>query len=106
MKSKIFNQLLKNKQLMKILCFTLPFIFMSLGILFVMIVNIQSNSKSAYQVAVKNGYTGTEEEWVTTLQGKSAYEIAVENGYLGTEEEWLLSLQGKNGTNGNHSNKK
>lgn len=25
--------------------------------------------------------------------GKSAYEIAVENGFLGTEEEWLESLE-------------
>ena len=26
--------------------------------------------------------------------GKSAYEIAVDNGFVGTEEEWLESLQG------------
>ena len=26
------------------------------------------------------------------LQGKSAYDIAVENGFIGTEEEWLNSL--------------
>lgn len=30
--------------------------------------------------------------------GKSAYQIAVENGFEGTEEEWLDSLKGKNGT--------
>ena len=29
-----------------------------------------------------------------TLQGKSAYDIAVENGFVGTEEEWLNSLVG------------
>lgn len=29
--------------------------------------------------------------------GKSAYEIAVENGYTGTEEEWLTSLKGNKG---------
>lgn len=29
--------------------------------------------------------------------GKSAYEIAVENGFEGTEEEWLASLKGKDG---------
>lgn len=29
--------------------------------------------------------------------GKSAYEIAVENGFEGTEEEWLASLQGSPG---------
>ena len=28
--------------------------------------------------------------------GKSAYEIAVENGFEGTEEEWLESLKGNN----------
>jgi len=29
--------------------------------------------------------------------GKSAYEIAVENGFVGTEVEWLASLKGDNG---------
>jgi len=32
--------------------------------------------------------------------GKSAYEIAVENGFLGTEQEWLDSLEGKDGAQG------
>lgn len=32
--------------------------------------------------------------------GKSAYEIAVDNGFVGTEKEWLSSLQGKNGIDG------
>ena len=32
--------------------------------------------------------------------GKSAYEIAVDNGYQGTEEEWLTSLKGKDGSIG------
>ena len=27
-------------------------------------------------------------------EGKSAYEVAVENGYKGTEQEWLDSLKG------------
>ena len=31
------------------------------------------------------------------LDGKSAYEIAVKHGYFGTEEEWLESLKGKDG---------
>ena len=31
------------------------------------------------------------------LDGKSAYQIAVENGFQGTEEEWLESLEGKAG---------
>ena len=32
--------------------------------------------------------------------GKSAYEIAVENGFVGTEIEWLESLKGINGKDG------
>lgn len=30
--------------------------------------------------------------------GKSAYEIAIQNGYTGTEKEWLASLKGTDGT--------
>lgn len=44
---------------------------------------------SAYEVAVVNGFVGTEEEWLATLDGKSIYQIAVDNGYTGTEQEWL-----------------
>lgn len=32
--------------------------------------------------------------------GDSAYEIALKNGFEGTEEEWLLSLEGKDGAPG------
>ena len=32
--------------------------------------------------------------------GKSAYEIAVEQGYIGTEEDWLASLKGEKGEDG------
>lgn len=32
--------------------------------------------------------------------GKSAYEIAVENGFEGTEQEWLESLKGQDGKDG------
>ena len=38
------------------------------------------------------------------INGKSAYEIAVENGFLGSEIEWLESLKGQSpriGENGN-----
>lgn len=37
-------------------------------------------------------------------KGKSAYEIALDNGFEGTEQEWLRSLQGETpyiGENGN-----
>ena len=32
--------------------------------------------------------------------GKSAYEVAVDNGFVGTEQEWLASLVGAQGANG------
>lgn len=32
--------------------------------------------------------------------GKSAYQIAVDNGYTGTEAEWLASLKGQDGADG------
>ena len=79
---------------------------------------------SVYEIAVKNGYTGTEEEWLATLigngiesvnmdsdgyltiyftdntsytspislKGLSSYEIAVENGFEGTVNDWIDSL--------------
>lgn len=33
-------------------------------------------------------------------QGDSAYQVAVNNGFVGTEEEWLASLQGPKGDPG------
>lgn len=36
-------------------------------------------------------------EWNHGSNGKSAYELAVENGYTGTEQEWLESLKGIDG---------
>lgn len=83
--------------------------------------------KSAYEIAVDEGFVGTEEEWLASLVGpkgetgdtgatgatgpqgpkgdtgdggKSAYQIAVEHGYYGTEEQWLLSLHGEKGDTG------
>ncbi|MFO5979576.1 hypothetical protein ACLBSL_33375, partial [Klebsiella pneumoniae] len=29
-------------------------------------------------------------------QGKSAFQVALDNGFTGTEGEWLISLHGKN----------
>lgn len=36
--------------------------------------------------------------------GKSAYEIAVENGFEGTEQEWLEALKGEDGKDGRDGN--
>ena len=63
--------------------------------------------RSAYELAVENGYRGTLEEWLASLSGNnglSAYELAVENGYRGTEEEWLASLKGTAGDKGDDGN--
>ncbi|MGG1758502.1 hypothetical protein ACTWKC_18130 [Bacillus sp. 4A_MP3] len=37
---------------------------------------------------------------VSIVTGKSAYDIAVENGFSGTIEEWLASLKGEKGNTG------
>lgn len=76
------------------------------------------DGKSAYDIAVENGFNGTETEWLASLKGekgsqgiqgkqgargndgKSAYESAVENGYTGTEAAWVASLKGAKGTKG------
>ncbi|AHZ16187.1 collagen-like protein [Bacillus velezensis] len=82
--------------------------------------------KSAYDIAVDNGFSGTVEEWLASLKGekgntgatgakgdkgdtgatgakgatgvagkdgKSAYELAVQQGFSGTLDEWLASLK-------------
>ncbi len=63
--------------------------------------------KSAYELAVENGFTGSLTDWLASLGGsggKSAYEVAVDNGFVGSEQEWLLSLafgeDGKDGKDG------
>ena len=56
---------------------------------------------SAYEIAKKNGFSGTEQEWLASLSAsKSAYDLAVEQGFVGTLDEWLASLQGANGRDG------
>lgn len=55
---------------------------------------------SAYDIAVKNGFRGSEQAWLNSLVGESAYEIAVEHGFNGSEAAWLESLKGADGQNG------
>lgn len=70
-----------------------------------------TNGLSAYQVAVANGYTGTELQWLESLvgpkggngaDGMSAYEVwEAQPGNGGkTESEFLSSLVGPAGTDG------
>lgn len=54
--------------------------------------NQQDDTKLDY---IKNKPTTTNGE-----DGKSAYELAVDNGYSGTIQQWLDSLKGQDGTNG------
>ncbi len=51
------------------------------------------NGLSAYELAVQNGFDGSLQDWLKSLNGKSAYEIAVDNGYMGTEGEWVKLLE-------------
>ena len=81
---------------------------------------------SAYQIAVEQGYQGSESDWLSSLKGdkgekgntgakgnpgqdgadgKSAYAIAVEHGYENSEDEWLLSLKGEKGDTGERGEK-
>lgn len=70
---------------------------------------VGADGASAYEIAVSNGFVGTEAEWLASLQGNqgdagadgaSAYEIAVANGFVGNEAEWLASLEGDQGDAG------
>lgn len=56
--------------------------------------------KSAYEVAVDNGFVGTAADWVASLEGAdgaSAYAIAVSEGFEGTQAQWIESLKGEAG---------
>ncbi|MFT3992444.1 MAG: hypothetical protein QM680_13650 [Luteolibacter sp.] len=69
-------------------------------------IGLGTDGKSAYEVAVANGFAGTEVEWLESMKGEtgdpgpSDYDIAVANGFAGTEVEWLLSLKGETGDTG------
>lgn len=71
-----------------------------------------NDGTSAFEIAVAAGFTGTQSEWLTSLQGadgndgtngtdgNSAFEIAVTEGFTGTQSDWLTSLKGADGNNG------
>ena len=85
-----------------------------------------TDGKSAYQIAVEQGYQDSESDWLSSLKGdkgekgntgakgnpgqdgadgKSAYAIAVEHGYEDSEDKWLLSLKGEKGDTGERGEK-
>ena len=47
------------------------------------------NGKSAYQVAIDNGFVGTQAEWIDSLIGNSAYEDWLASGKTGTFQDFL-----------------
>ena len=61
---------------------------------------------SAYEIAVKNGYIGSENAWLNSLKGSdgrnglSAYELAGGGLTFSSESEWLKSLKGAKGDKG------
>lgn len=68
----------------------------------VQIVDIRANASNQILVEMADGtiYTTATIPTVQGEEGKSAYEVAVEQGYVGTEEEWLESLKGEQGDEG------
>lgn len=60
--------------------------------------------KSAYEVAVQQGFVGTVTQWLASLRGgtgtpgQSAYQLAVAGGFSGTQAQWLASLKGETST--------
>lgn len=50
---------------------------------------------SAYALAVREGFDGSLEQWLESLQGESAYDLARQQGFDGSLERWLLSLKGE-----------
>lgn len=45
-------------------------------------------------------YTTMTPEEIADITGKSAYDVAVENGFTGTVDEWIVSLKGETGQQG------
>ena len=80
--------------------------------------------KSSYEIAVENGFTGSESQWLSSLigtngtdgtdgqpgndgsdgidgaNGLSAYQVALASGFVGSQSAWLASLVGPQGPTG------
>ena len=67
------------------------------------IYTITLTDETTYTLQVYNGKDG--EDGADGAPGKSAYEIAVLNGFQGTEQEWLQSLIGPKGDTGEKGEK-
>lgn len=69
------------------------------------------NGKSAYDIWLENGHSGSVQDFLNSLQGgngsnglngKSAYELWLDNGGTGTVQDFLTSLIGEKGAKGNN----
>ena len=58
--------------------------------------------ETVFQLIVRDGYRGTQEQWLASLVGQeialegneSADELAVKNGYAQSEQDWIMTLIG------------
>lgn len=57
----------------------------------------EGQSYMGIAVASSKPESAADYEWIRMAAGKSAYDIAVENGYKGSESEWIASLHGEDG---------
>lgn len=53
--------------------------------------NLSGNGKSAYEIAVDNGFQGTEKEWLKSLQGETPYVGDNGNWFVGTVDTGVLA---------------
>ena len=63
-------------------------------------VDVDVSPSSGTPAGTGSVYDGTLSLHFTCLKGESAYELAVQEGFEGTEEEWLASLVGPQGPQG------
>ena len=56
---------------------------------------VGEQGKSTYEIWLSLGHEGTVEDFVEAIQGESAYEIWLKNGHTGTEQDFLDSLIGE-----------
>lgn len=90
--------------------FVIIFSFLMLSLIGLMIacicVSTGENAKSAYQIWLEEGHTGSREDFLEWLKGedgevgsdgKSAYDIWLEAGYIGSQADFLKWLKGKDG---------
>lgn len=53
--------------------------------------NLSGNGKSAYEIAIDNGFQGTEKEWLKSLQGETPYIGDNGNWFIGTVDTGVLA---------------